>query len=123
MTTRDGRWADRRVLVVEDDYHVADSLVSALATHGIAVIGPIATVEAALAAIAAGGRIDGAVLDINLRGEMGYPVADLLQARGVPFVITTGYDRHSVKQRYPEVACFEKPAMAARLLQALFGRD
>jgi DNA-binding response OmpR family regulator len=111
----------RRVLVVEDDFHVAESLAMAFAAHGCEVVGPVATVEAALALIVAGGPIDGAVLDINLRGELAYPVADALRARRVPFVFTTGYDEQVVAEPYGGIACFEKPVLPGRVLEALFG--
>ncbi len=121
MTTRRAPVAGRRVLIVEDDYHVASSLAFAFEAAGVGIVGPVATVEEALTVIAAGGRIDGAVLDINLRGQMAYPVADALLEQGVSFVITTGYDEHAVTQRYPGIACFEKPAIGTRLIEALFG--
>lgn len=111
----------RRILVVEDDYHVAHSLALALEADGAEIVGPAGTVKAALELIARGGRIDGAVLDINLHGEMVYPVADALHQQGVPFVFTTGYDARTVGQRYPDVACLEKPVMIPQLIDALFG--
>ncbi|MGE3830352.1 MAG: hypothetical protein AB7F76_05090 [Parvibaculaceae bacterium] len=47
--------------------------------------------------------MDTAILDINLDGEMVDPVADLLYARGVPFVLTTGYDRSALLERYAAI--------------------
>jgi CheY-like chemotaxis protein len=66
---------DRRLLVIEDDYLLASDLAEALAAHGAEVIGPAASVEGALALLATNGKIDAAVLDINLCGERVYPVA------------------------------------------------
>ena len=110
------------MLVVEDDFHVAESLTMTFGAEGYEVVGPVPSVAAALALLAAdGARIDGAVLDINLRGEPGYAVADALRARRVPFVFTTGYDEQAVAERYPGVPCFEKPVPPERLLAALFG--
>src|SRR5262249_477527 len=79
------------VLVVEDDYLVAMDIVRALERAGAEVIGPAPAVEAALDALEQTAP-DGAILDINLGGEMAFPVADALLARGVPFVFATGYD-------------------------------
>jgi CheY-like chemotaxis protein len=113
----------RRVLLVEDDYYVASSLALGLETEGIEVLGPVGSVASALAAVAETARIDGAVLDVNLNGEMVYPVADRLRERGIPYVFTTGYDTESVAQRDPDARCFEKPVIATRLVEALFEQE
>ena len=115
------RGTTRSVLVVEDDFHVADWLALELEAHGFDVLGPVATVRAALDVVAKAERIDGAILDINLRGEMAYPVADALRERSVPFVFTTGYDASSVARYAPDAVCFEKPALTTHLIRALFG--
>ena len=41
-----------------------------------------------------------AVLDVHLNGQMSYPIADALAARGVPFVFSTGYDKDTLSERY-----------------------
>ncbi len=81
MTTGPEAAAGKKVLVAEDDYFIAKGLVRHLAQAGAAVVGPVPTVADALAAVEGGG-IDAAVLDINLRGDLVYPVADALLARG-----------------------------------------
>ena len=111
----------RRLLVVEDDYFVAGELVRDLERRGATIAGPVATVDDALGLIAQGGRLDGAVLDINLRGEMAYPVADALIARGIPLVFTTGYDQTIIPLRYSVVTRYEKPLDAGKIGRALFG--
>src|SRR3954466_6402529 len=81
------------LLVVEDEYLIAADLTTSLESLGVEVIGPAASVEEALSLIENyGGSLDGAVLDVNLRNERVFPVADKLSERGVPFVFTTGYD-------------------------------
>lgn len=120
MTTSDTRSPRRRVLVVEDDYYVADSLALALEAHGFEVLGPVATVKAATDLIAQTKQIDGAVLDVNLKGEPVYPVADELRKRGVSFVFTTGYDATSVARHEPDAVCLEKPVSITQLIDALF---
>ena len=116
----DTNFAGRTVLVVEDEYLTVDLLVEILQDRGITVIGPASSVEKALALIAETPRIDAALVDVNLRGTMSYPIADALQARGVKFAFTTGYDDGTVPQRYAAVACFQKPVdpvgVVARLL-------
>jgi DNA-binding response OmpR family regulator len=109
----------QRVLVVEDEYFIADDIARALRMLGAEVIGPLPTREAALDAFASEERIDVAVLDINLRGEAIYPVADALRKRGVPFVFATGYDPASIPEPYRSVARWDKPFDPSALVAAL----
>jgi hypothetical protein len=44
--------------------------------------------------------LDGAVVDINLQGELAYPIGDALIERGIPFVFTTGYDQAGIPTAY-----------------------
>jgi CheY-like chemotaxis protein len=97
------------ILVVEDEYLVAAELVRALEHRGAAVIGPAGSIQDAFAALGQGCQIDAAVLDINLRGERCYPIADALRERGVPFIFATGYDACIIPETYVEVPRIEKP--------------
>jgi CheY-like chemotaxis protein len=111
----------RRVLVVEDEYFLADDMARALEQVGAEVVGPVPSVARALAVLASGESVDAAVLDINLRGEMVFPVADALRARGTPFVFSTGYGRASVPAAYRDVPRWEKPFTAENFAKALPG--
>lgn len=113
--------AGRHVLLVEDNFHIAKLTALILRNAGVEVVGPVGTVKDALALIAKAERIDGAALDINLRGETVYPVADALRSMGVPVLFTTGYDARSVKSGYTDVPCLQKPVPIERLIEALFG--
>lgn len=99
----------RRILVVEDEFLMANVLRLALTRYGAEILGPAATLERALALVEAVDRIDGAILDINLRGAMTYPLADALMRRKVPFVFATGYDEEVVPDSYRHVPRCEKP--------------
>src|SRR5450759_3991479 len=92
-------FSGRRVLMVEDEMIVAWLLEDTLTDLGCAVIGPAGNVNQALAMIEAE-AIDVAVLDINLNGQMSYPIADALAARGVPLVFSTGYDKDRMLDGY-----------------------
>ena len=109
----------RRVLLVEDEFLIASDLVQLLHQHGATVLGPASTVRAALDLLADSPDPDGAVLDVNLRGEMAFPVADALRDRGVPFVFATGYTNDMIPQRYAGVPCCEKPFEGPEIVRAL----
>lgn len=100
---------NRRILVVEDDYFLATDLEEELTEAGAVVVGPAPTIEAALALIERTASLDGATLDINLGGELVYPVADRLTAEGVPFLLTTGYSERDIPARYAAAPRAEKP--------------
>ncbi|MGK6321853.1 response regulator [Sphingomonas sp. DT-51] len=108
-----------RVLVVEDEYLLADELTTALEEAGAVVIGPIGDLADAIALIQRGERIDAAILDVNLGGEMIFPAADLLIESGVPIVLTTGYDKSALPSRFSGVPLCEKPFAGRRLVQAV----
>jgi DNA-binding LytR/AlgR family response regulator len=108
-----------RILAVEDEYLLADELQSGLEDAGAIVIGPAPTVEAAAALVEGADRIDGAILDVNLGGEMSYVLADMLVDRGVPLVFTTGYDASVIPDRFNDVPRCEKPISIAKVTEAI----
>lgn len=112
--------AGSRVLIVEDEYYLADDARSALSGVGAEVLGPVASVEEARALIQADARIDGVLLDVNLRGEMAFEVADTLASRGIPFAFVTGYDRAALPERFSATASLQKPVRTEQLVD-LFG--
>jgi CheY-like chemotaxis protein len=98
-----------RILVVEDEVLALMMLESLLADSGYTVVGPAGTVMKALTLIEAE-PIDGALLDVNLGGELVYPVADALAARSVPFAFVTGYGIIGIDAgRYAGVPVVQKP--------------
>ena len=101
----------RRILVVEDEALVAMLVEDALVDAGATVIGPAATVAEALSLLASQGDSPphAAVLDVNLAGEPSTPVADALAARGVPFVVATGYGVSGLPQGHGSVPVLAKP--------------
>ena len=107
------------VLVVEDEFLIAMDLECLLRQHGFRVLGPAATVAAALRLL--DGEVpDVALLDVNLRGEKVTPVAEVLRVRGVPFVLASAYDdaqlTAAILVEAPNVG---KPIDVRRLLTAL----
>ena len=111
----------RRLLVVEDDFLIATEPANTLEARGAVVLALAGSVADALRAVATLHDLDGAVLDINLRGQLAYPVADALLQRNVPFVFTTGYDPALIPAAYAQMPRCEKPVTGAALARALTG--
>ena len=111
------------VLVVEDEAIVAAALVRGLRACGAVVIGPAASMEEAFTLIEATSRIDGALVDINLRGVLAYSVVDALLARGIRLVFTTGYEIAMIPTRYRDITVLQKPFDAEEALAILFPPD
>lgn len=104
----------RHILVAEDDVLVAGALCRALSELGATIIGPAATVPAALHEAAAT-ALDAALLDVDLGGAFSYPVADLLLARRVPFVLATATAVFAMPTAYWHLPREEKPFCATTL--------
>jgi CheY-like chemotaxis protein len=117
-TAGTGAPAYLRVLIVEDEYLLADDMAQALRKFGADVVGPVPSSDQALALLAEE-PVDAAVLDINLKGQMVFPVADVLREQGVPFVFATGYDEAAVPEAYRDVPRWEKPFRPEDLAKAL----
>jgi hypothetical protein len=105
--------------VVEDEYFLADDLHRHLASLGAEIVGPIAGLDEAEALLKADRAIDAALLDVNVRSEMIFPLARALRSRGVPFVFTTGYDRDTLGPEFLDVQIWEKPLDIQRVARGL----
>ncbi len=99
----------RRILVVEDDFVLAQDLREELEGQGAEVVGPAATVTAALDLLRSGPAPCAAILDVNVGGESVYPVADALRVRETPFIFATGSELGLLPEVYADVPCAEKP--------------
>ena len=109
----------RRILVVENEYMIAQEIAQVLSSAGAETIGPVATVNDAVHLITSGKSIDGALLDVNLGNEAIWPVVDILMASGVPLVLATGYDLGTIPKTYARLPYCEKPASGSDLLCAV----
>ena len=106
----------RRVLIVEDEPMVAWMLHDMLANFGCVVVGSADRLEEGQAMIQEL-AIDAVALDLNLRGQMSYPLADMLVARAIPFVFTTGYPR--LLEAYRAYPYLLKPYHRSAMREAL----
>jgi CheY-like chemotaxis protein len=109
--------AGRKVLVVEDEPLVAMMIEDMLTDLGHTVVGPAMQLADGLR-LAETAQFDAAVLDINLNGVRSFPVADVLQARGIPFLFATGYGGGEALEGRQEPV-IQKPYQMERLAEML----
>ena len=107
-----------RVLVVEDEYYLADDLARTLTKAGAEVVGPVATVVDAEAKVSEGG-FNCAIIDMNLRGDFSFAIAERLGETGVPFIVATGYNRTSLPDSLKHVPRVEKPFSPTEVVRLL----
>ena len=111
MTTRKPRC---RVLIVEDEAAISILVEDMLVDFGTEIVGPAARMADAIR-LARAADVDLEVLDINLAGEATYPVADVLRARGVPFVFATGYNVNALPSPFVGARHFRSRSRSAPL--------
>jgi len=114
--------AGNRVLLAEDEGVLGLMMRDTLVEQGFSVVGPFAKTGEAIAA-ARDGQVHAAVLDINLDGEMIYPVAEVLKGRGVPFVFVSGYEADSIDVRFSRIPVLRKPIERQALQNAFVLRQ
>jgi CheY-like chemotaxis protein len=118
MTMRERRLADLHILVLEDEAMVSMLIEGMLEDLGCASVKTAMRQEEALHLIQTE-AIDLAILDVNLNGHDSYPVADALEARKIPFLFSTGYERESLRERYCHKPVLEKPFSGEDLAKIL----
>jgi len=111
--------AGTSVLIVEDNFVVADALRFLIYGHGGSVSAVVPSLQRAFEALAAA-RVDIAVLDIDLNGTSVVPLAEHLRAHGIPFVFLSGYcDEDLLPEHLRGHPRFDKPVEADRLVRAM----
>lgn len=111
-----------RILVVEDTMLVADAIAELLGMAGVVVVGPVGRIESAMA-LAQCEELDGALLDVNLDGEDSGPIANVLRARGIPFIFLTGYnDPAALPPQFRNAPRLTKPVREGDLKREIVSR-
>ncbi|MFA7431755.1 MAG: response regulator [Rhodospirillaceae bacterium] len=110
--------SETTLMVVEDEFLIASSLEMILQDAGYEVLEPLSSLDEALAAVAVH-TPDLALLDINLSGHTVYPAADLLAAKGVPFLFLSGCSEGELPERFAGVTLLLKPFSPEGLLDAI----
>jgi CheY-like chemotaxis protein len=98
---------------------VAMSIEDALIEAGGEVIGPAGTVDAALDLLRNEKDMDAAVLDMNLNGRSGMPIADALSEGSIPFLVLSGYGRAALEKTHGDTPVLSKPFNNATLIDVL----
>jgi DNA-binding response OmpR family regulator len=108
----------RKILIVEDEAPIALNLAAAVAHAGGTVVGPASTVAASFG-LMADHTLDGALLDIRLRGETSFPLADVLSVLGIPFVFVSGLSSALMPYTHRDRPLFDKPYDARDVIAVL----
>lgn len=109
----------RRILVLEDEGLVAMHMEDLLCDLGCEVVGPLSTVDDAIATLGGEG-VDAALLDVNLGdGTTSYAVATRLRQTGIPFAFVTGYGAKGLDEQFRTVPVLSKPVDEAKLCDLL----
>ena len=109
----------RRVLVIEDESLVAMLLETILEDMGCTVVGPESNIDDGLIAATTEASLDAALLDVNVAGREVFPVAEVLRARGVPFVFSTGYGEAGLPEHWRGNPTIQKPFTEGAIRDAL----
>jgi CheY-like chemotaxis protein len=107
-----------RVLLVEDEGLVALMIEDMLEELGLKVVASAAQVAKACE-LATKASFDLALLDVNLAGELVYPVARILRDRKIPFLFSTGYGGPPLEQEFREAPAIGKPFSVDQLSEIL----
>ena len=105
-------------LLVEDEPLIAMMMADMLTEFDFDVLGPFSTVAKAISAVDQA-IVQVALLDVNLAGEMVYPLASRLRELGVPFIFMTGYSAESIESRFMEAPILKKPVDQAQLYRTI----
>jgi DNA-binding response OmpR family regulator len=109
----------RRVLVVEDEFLVSLLTIDTLESVGCEIVGPAAQIAEA-AKLAQSESLDAAILDVNVGGELIWPVAKELQRRSVPFLFLSATNQLTVfPPPFAAVPRLDKPMEKNLLLRHL----
>jgi signal transduction histidine kinase/DNA-binding response OmpR family regulator len=102
--------------IVEDEPLIAVNITSILEQQGAQVAGPVATVSDALRIIEES-RLDGALIDANLRGQQVGDVAAALTRKRIPFAFLTGYGREALPASFARASLLKKPFTEEQLIE------
>jgi CheY-like chemotaxis protein len=107
----------RKILIVEDEYFLADDCAQLAKDAGFEVVGPYDSVREAIDNLP--NQLDCALLDINVDGMSIYPLVDVLLDRSIRITLYTGYERDKIPERYRSLTVITKPGDCSQALHSL----
>lgn len=113
-----GQTVRLRVMIVEDEVIIAMDLAAMMRELGHEVVKLANRVDTG-AAFATSGEFDLAILDVNVRGELSFPIAAILRERGIPFIFASGYGERGLIDGFRDTPVLTKPYTAVGLAEVL----
>jgi CheY-like chemotaxis protein len=110
--------AGLRVIIVEDEALVIMLLEDMLTGLGCRIAGVASHIEEAMK-LAGSADADLAIVDLNLDGRDAYVVAERFVARGIPFILATGYDPIGIRAGFCDRPTLQKPFRVDDLSRAI----
>ena len=108
----------RRILIVEDSPVIGSATADMLAELGYEVVGPAPNMAIARTLVEEGGY-DAALMDVHIRGERVFPLCEMLEARDIPFVFTSGYADWHMLEKWEDRPRLQKPYTPQQVEEAL----
>ncbi|GGF81515.1 response regulator [Paracoccus acridae] len=105
-----------RILLVEDDFFIAETLAREIRAEGDAVVGPFSDIHEAIQYV---GLVQAAILDVLVQDETSFSLADSLIYHEVPFIFLTDSDPRLIPVRFADRHIYAKPSPATPLLHDL----
>jgi CheY-like chemotaxis protein len=109
-----------KVLLVEDEGGVALMLEDMLSHLGCEIVASVARLAEACE-VARTVAFDFALLDVNLAGQLVFPVAEILRQRNIPFTFSTGYGQSGIPREFGTYPVLSKPYSIKQLAQVVTG--
>ena len=108
----------KRILILEEQASITQLLVDMLGALNCRVVGPADRVPQALALLVEH-DVDAAILDVKIKGEPSYAVAEELLRRGIPWAFASSNETDEIERRYPGVPVIAKPYSSAHIQRVL----
>ncbi|MEE2859662.1 MAG: response regulator [Pseudomonadota bacterium] len=106
------------IMIVEDEYWTARDLAAEARDRGIIVAGPTSSIPDAINLLKGSRSPDAAILDVQLRADEVFPLADMLRGADIPFVFATGYEKHELPDRFADIPHIVKPFLSGDCIEA-----
>jgi CheY-like chemotaxis protein len=118
MIEQNRTFEGKRILIIEDSPVVGPYTADVLEELGCRVVGPAPNMAAARELIDIE-QFDAAVMDVHIRGERVFTLCEVLESRGIPFVLSSGYADWTMPQKWEDRPRLQKPYTLSDVSAAL----